>query len=331
MIVYILIILLFTLSFLPKIRNYSRLGIIHNKLKEFKFTNSILLIWILLGFLTRLDFNQMWGCVINFGKVLDYKNIGFLTFSFALILTARFRKNKRTINLLLTIEFGVWLFRYIYYKGGYATGLAGRYPLEIVVLYDSIAITLRLISLKSNNRLLQFRTSWILAISIMLISIKIFIFSMPHDLFWETKRIQKKTESTKSMLTGNWTGTVKYDSIWLDTIAIYRLDTISDEIKNRFEFGADRTRIDSTHKFAFKEMSKTITDMASISIENDMITSPKSPDCKMDFNYFDWGDLIHNDSLYYGSFKIWKLDGDSLIITMTKGFATNYKYKLIRK
>ena len=78
-------------------------------------------------------------------------------------------------------------------------------------------------------------------------------------------------------------------------------------------------------------MSKSILDTASISIENGLIVSPKSPDCKMDFNYYNWGDLIQNDSLHYGDFKIWKLDNDSLIITITKGIGTNFKYKLIRK
>lgn len=323
MIIYILIILLFALSFLPKIRNQYRLRILIDRLHDFKFSNSILLIWIVLGFFTRLDFNQMWGCVINFGKVLDYNNIGFLTLSFTLILTARLRKKKRTINLLLIIELGVWLFRYIYYKGGYATGLTGQHPLEMVVLYDSVAITLRLINLNNNNRRLQFKTNWILVISIMLISIKFFFFPMPHDLFWETKRIQKKTETTKSLLIGNWTGTVEYDSTWFDTIP--------DDLNIFLITGADRTHTDSTHTSALKEMSQVFSDSAKISISHDLIASSKSPDCRMDYWASKFGSLKHNDSTEYGNFRIWKLDQDSLIITITEGFGKDYRYKLKRE
>ena len=331
MIVYILIILFFTLSFLPKIRNHKRLEIINNKLENLKVANSVLLIWIVFGFFTRLDFNQMWGCVIYFGKVLNYNNIGFLTLSFTLILAARFRTNTRTINVLLIIELGVWLFRYIYYKGGYATGLTGRHPLEIVVLYDLVAIILRLINLKSNNRLFQFKTSWILAISILLITIKIFFFSMPHDLFWETKRIQKEIEFTKSKVIGDWSGTVSYESSWYDTLAIYRLDTIPDDLNIFLITGADRTHTDSTHTYALKEMSQSFSDSAIISISHDLIASSKSPDCRMDYWASEFGDLKHNDSTEYGNFRIWQLDPDSLIITITEGFGKDYRYKLKRE
>jgi len=273
----------------------------------------------------------MWGCIINFGKVLDYNNIGFSTLSFTLILAARFRKKKRTINLLLIIELGIWLIKYIYYKGGYATGLTGQYPLDIVVLYDFIAIFIRLMNLENSNRSLKFKTNWILAISILLISIKIFFFSIPHELFWETKRIQKKTEKSKSLLIGNWSGTVEFDSIYLDTIAKYHLDTINEDLKNFFEPGANSILIDSTHKYAFKDMIINVLDTISISIENDMTISLKSSCYKMHFNYYNWGDLIQNDTIYYGDFKIWTLNNDSLIITISKGFGNSFKYKLIRK
>lgn len=330
MIVYILIIILFSLSFFPKIRNHNRLGIINNKLNDFKVTNSILLIWIVFGFLTRFDFNQMWGCVINLGKVLDYNNIGFLTLSFALILTARFIKNKSVINILLLVELGIWLIRYIYYKGGYATGLTGRHPLGIIVLYDSVAIILRLINIKSNSRLKQFKISWILAISIILISIKIFFFSMPHDLFWETKRIQKKTEYTKDLLIGKWTGYVEYDSTWIDTLKIYKLDTISEEQKNTFDFGADMISIDSTHKYVLLNRQKSMLKRTNIEFSSNMIIKTNMINCSMDFYHYNWGDLIQNDSSVYGDFKIRNICQDSLEIILSEGYTNHYKYKLYK-
>ncbi len=331
MIIYVLIILLFALSFLPRIRNFNRFEIINNKLNDFKFTNSILLIWIVLGFFTRLDFSQMMGDIIFGEKIFDYNNIGFSSISFLLILTARLLKNGKGKILIILLELLFWSFKYFYYKGGYAMGLGASYPNDLIVLFDSVALLLRL-RLISNIKQIKILEKWrIYLVVILLVAVKIFIFPFPHDLFWVTKRIQKEIEYTKSIVIGDWSGTVSYDSSWFDTLAIYRLDTIPDDLNIFLITGADRTHTDSTHTYALKEMSQTFSDSAKISIGHNLISSSKSPDCSMDYWAPEFGDLKQNDSTEYGNFRIWKLDQDSLIITITEGFGKNYRYKLKRK
>ena len=104
MIVYVLIILLFGLSFLPKIRNHYRLRILNDKLYDFKFANSILLIWIILGFFSRFDFSQLMGDIIYRENIFDYNNIGFSSISFLLILIARVLKNKKGKTAIVLLE-----------------------------------------------------------------------------------------------------------------------------------------------------------------------------------------------------------------------------------
>lgn len=331
MIVHILIILLFILSFLPKIRNYNRLRTIDNKFRDFKFTNSILLIWIAIGFITRFDFSQMFGCVIYGEKILDYNNIGFASISFTLVLIARLAKRKKTKSTLLTIEMIIWLFRLFYYKGGYATGFTGNYPLDLIVLYDTIALLLRL-RLIDNIKRIRFLRKWrVYLIVIFLVSVKIFVFPVPHDLFWETKRIQNKTNFTKSMLIGDWTGSIQYDSSWYDTLAVYRLDTLPDDFNVFQSTGAYIAHSDSSFKYALKENKRTIYDLAKVSIDSTMIISTEGIDFQIDFQYYNWGHLILYDTLHFGRFTIYSLNNDSLIFTITEGFSNDYKYKLHRK
>jgi hypothetical protein len=273
----------------------------------------------------------MWGCIIDFGELFDYNNIGFFILSFALILIARLINNKKTINVLLIVELGIWLVKFIYYKGGYATGLSGNNPLGIVVFYDSVAIFLRLLNLKNNNNIRPLKTSWVIAIIIILISLKIFFFALPHDLQWETARIEKKIEKNEKLLIGDWSGYVKYDSIWVDTIKTFRLDTIDDNNSNLSEFEADRILTNSTHRYYLKEMKKTISELADIAISNDMLIKTTKAKCKMDFIHWDWGSLLLNDSTEYGHFEILKVDKDSLEIMVTVGYNKDYNYKLKRK
>ena len=328
MIIYVLIIILFTISFLPQIRRIDKLQSVKTKLSNYRTSSLILLIWIIIGFFTRLDFNQMWGCIISFGKVFDYNNIGFLSISFLLILIARLSNNKKANNILLVIEFALWLFRYGYYKGGYATGFTGEYPLNIVVLYDSIAIYLRLQNIKNINNIRLFKTSWIFAIVIILTSIKIFLLPMPHDIYWETKRTEKKIKESKKLLIGNWSGLVEYDSTWVDTLYTYKLDTISDELKDFFEPDADWILIDSLRKYSLKDMSKSIIKNASVKIDDSLIFKSDLINCNMIFNYYNGGDLNKLENTYFGSFIIVKIGNDSLEIIMTKDIMNNYKYKL---
>lgn len=330
MIVYILTILLFTITFLPQIRNNNRFKTVSNKLNDFRFINSFLLIWIIIGFFTRLDFSQMMGDIIGGEKIFDFNNIGFSSISFILILIARFSINARQKTISVLIELIIWLIRFFYYKGGYAMGFAANYPLDLIVLYDTTGIFLRLKIIDNINPLKFLKQCRIYIIVFLFVSLKIFLLPIPHDLFWETKRINKKTEQTKALLIGNWNGIVDYDSTWVDTIATYRLDTITLELKIFFEPGADRIQIDSTHKYALKDMRNLISDSVNISITQNMIITTDRIDCYMDFQYYDWGRLVQKDRVEYGSFKIWNVNKDSLVFTVTEGFNKNYKYKLTK-
>ena len=331
MIIYVLIILIFALSFLPKIRNHNILRILNDKLHDFKIANSILLIWIILGFFTRLDFSRLMGDIVYGEKIFDSNNIGFSSISFLLILTSRLLKNGRGKITIILLEFLFWSFRYFYYKGGYAMGLGASYPNDLIVLYDFIALLLRL-KLIYDLKPIKFLQKWrIFVIVILFITVKIFLFPFPNDMFWVTKRIQQEIEITKSAIIGDWSGIVSYDSSWYDTLAVYSLDTIPDDLNIFLLTGADRTHTDSTHTYALKEMKQSFSDSAKISIIHDLITSFKSPDCRMDYWASEFGGLKLNNSTEYGTFRIWKLDQDSLIITISEGFGKDYKYKLNRE
>jgi len=273
----------------------------------------------------------MMGDIIYGEEIFDYNNIGFSSFSFLLILTARLLNNGRGKIIIILLELFFWSFRYFYYKGGYAIGFSASYPDDLIVFYDFIALFLRLrqINILKPTSVLH---KWKIYVAVILfLTIKIFIFPFPHDLFWVTKRVQKEIEFTKSTVIGDWSGSVSYDSSWYDTLAIYRLDTIPNDLDIFLITGVERTHTDSTHTYALKEMSQIISDSAEISISHDLITSSKSPDCRMDYWASKFGSLKHNNSTEYGTFRIWKLDQDSLIITITEGFGKDYRYKLQRE
>ncbi len=321
MIVYIITLIISLITFVSLYRNSEISQVLESKLGNYKLSVRLLLIWILFGFLTRLDFNQMFGCVIYFGKIFDYNNIGFSLFSFALILSAGLLKNKKTSTILLIVELLFWLFRYFYYKGGYATGLAGSYPLDFVVLYDSIAIFLRLLVLVNLVKT-NFKTPWIILVVVILTSIKIFFFQLPHDLFWEEIKRKNKIEENTGLIKGSWKGVVRYDSLWVDTIRIYRLDTISKEVKEHFDIGANRIVIDSLYKYCLNDRSKNIIDTIDVFIDNELTFHSRLMNYKINFNYPFGGELTKKrDSIISldGNFSIYKLDIDSLVVRMSYG------------
>ncbi|MFZ1530416.1 MAG: hypothetical protein WAT19_16800 [Ferruginibacter sp.] len=117
-----------------------------------------LLVLLAAGFILNLENNEQEGCIVPNEPVFNAKNIFYSLISGILFTAAIISKEKERRLRLLTIELAFWLLKFFYWKGGYAVGIGGI-PLFTVVLYDSAALSLRLLLLNHETGL--FSKTWV--------------------------------------------------------------------------------------------------------------------------------------------------------------------------
>ena len=99
-----------------------------------------------LGFITKLDFTQNWGCLyLDESYLLPYR-AAFTGVSLSLLYIGLKVKNERSKLLITTGELIFWISLLLILKGGYAVGIGGV-PKETILLYDFISLLVRLILL----------------------------------------------------------------------------------------------------------------------------------------------------------------------------------------
>ncbi len=167
-----------------------------------------LLIWIILGFLTRLDYSDRWGCVIGFEPILEPKNIIFSTISFLLILIA-FQIDKHKVKRVLCLtEFLYWIVKLMVFKGGYVVGYGGV-PDATIVLYDLISIVSRLFVIQQVLNIERFKVKNIVITAVLIMAVKISIFITPMNMIYEERLAFRDAEKIRKELVGGWDGIVE--------------------------------------------------------------------------------------------------------------------------
>lgn len=174
-----------------------------NKIIQPPFNYYLLIGMLIIGFFFRLDYSDRFGCIVFKEPVFELRNILFSAISITLVLLSFFAK-KRTIKLtFISFELVFWLYKFFLFKGGYVVGaIATADPL--ISLYDTTTLALRLFII---NSLLKVSINQIypLICTIIIISVKIYIFPLPFSFYVEVRKSELEGEITKNFLTkGEW-------------------------------------------------------------------------------------------------------------------------------
>ena len=158
---------------------------------------------LIVGFLLRLDYSDRFGCIRFAEPIFELKNVLFSAISVTLILLSFFSK-KRTIKFtFISLELLFWTAKLFLFKGGYVVNYFGTADLYIS-LYDTATLALRLFII---NSLLKTNINqiYVLICTIIIMSIKIYIFPLPHSFYVSEREWQIITENTRNFLTkGEW-------------------------------------------------------------------------------------------------------------------------------
>jgi hypothetical protein len=133
-----------------------------------------LILWTLFGFVFMLDNSMAWGCLSGLEETLSIRNITYSGLSILLITTGFFMHNKKGLAILFG-ELVYWTFKLMIAKGGYAVGLGGT-PDENILMFDAVALTLRLLLIQSRCDFGLTRKIYLLPVSFVVMTLKL--------LFW---------------------------------------------------------------------------------------------------------------------------------------------------
>ncbi len=168
----LLIILLLTATLiLIKKYGYSNLFSIIN---QNQITFIALLVWIVFGFFTQLDYNQDWGCIGGSGYIFSNSNMFYSGIALALVNTGFFAQHKHFKIIVLAVELLFWLHKLFLVKGGYVVGFGGV-PSSDVVLFDMMALFLRILLIKQLFKL-PINALFVSIVSFIIMAIKIKFF-----------------------------------------------------------------------------------------------------------------------------------------------------------
>lgn len=151
-----------------------------------------LLLWTIYGFFFFLDNSMAWGCmgaendVLSLGHTIvnlpgqtsetdiiyvDFNNVAYSGLSILLISVSLFL-NARNGVIVLYSELLYWLFKLMIIKGGYVVGISGG-PDPSVVLFDSVALVLRLLLIHSLQNFGLAKKIYTVPLSFMIMTLKI--------------------------------------------------------------------------------------------------------------------------------------------------------------
>jgi hypothetical protein len=131
-----------------------------------------LILWTWFGFVFVLDNSMAWGCLTGTQEVFSFGNIAYSGLSVLFITIGFFSWDKKGLIILFG-ELIYWTAKFMAAKGGYAVGL-GRTPDENILMFDSVALTLRLLLIQSRiDFVLTKKALLLLPVSFLLMTLKI--------------------------------------------------------------------------------------------------------------------------------------------------------------
>ncbi len=130
----------------------------------------VLIGWTLVGFVTTFEHTTSWGCIVFGEPIFSVSNILLSALSLALFITAFYAPKLNTVRLLVSLESGYWLSKFLFYKAGYAVGFGGS-PDPIVMLFDITSIYWRFLLFATLFHSIDrhFRLWWVIAIILILL------------------------------------------------------------------------------------------------------------------------------------------------------------------
>lgn len=131
-----------------------------------------LILWTLFGFVFVLDNSMAWGCIGGPVEILSIENISYSGLSVLLITIGFFSPDKKGLIILLG-ESVYWTIKLMTAKGGYVVGLGGT-PDEEILIFDAVALTLRLLLIQSRINFGVTRKAYLLLpVAFLLMTLKI--------------------------------------------------------------------------------------------------------------------------------------------------------------
>lgn len=131
-----------------------------------------LLCWSIIGFASTLENTTQWGCIKE-DYVFSFRNIVFSSLSLALLCRGFFSYPQRAGLIFIAGELIFWVYKLLFLKGGYVVGIAGTTPEDIVV-YDFIALTLRILLVKQLLPL-PLKSALVLVPAVLIMALKVWL------------------------------------------------------------------------------------------------------------------------------------------------------------
>ncbi|HYV95154.1 MAG TPA: hypothetical protein VE978_25485 [Chitinophagales bacterium] len=136
----------------------------------------LLISWTLLGFFSKLDYTLQQGCVIHSEAIFSWQNMLYTSIALGLLSIGYFISPQNIAIAILSSELLLWLYKLFAVKGGYAVGLGGVTSLDVLV-FDTIALTLRLILIKQVGQI-HISTRFVFTMIFMIMFLKVQFFRL---------------------------------------------------------------------------------------------------------------------------------------------------------
>ena len=147
----------------------------------------LLIIWLIFGLVSGYDFNQTSGDIITLIQIVIPQSFIFTGISIILIIPALIFKKRS--KFLLLFEFSYWIIRFLTLQGGFSMGLIGTGIELNIVMYDLMAIGLRLFILKQYflPQVKKYYSQGIIFLTLILLTSKYLFFPVPLHFFGSNK------------------------------------------------------------------------------------------------------------------------------------------------
>lgn len=173
------------------------------KLIQQPFNYYLLISLLVIGFFSRLDYSDRFGCIVFAEPIFEFKNILFSTISIILVLLSLLIKKREVKLTLIFCELLFWIFKLSFFKGGYVVGVLGTAD-PIISLFDTTTLALRLIIINSLLKT-SINQIYILICTLIVMSMKIHFFPLPHSFYVDQRKFELESKNTKNFLTkGEW-------------------------------------------------------------------------------------------------------------------------------
>jgi len=173
------------------------------KVTQQPFNYYLLIGLLIVGFLFRLDYSDRFGCIGFAEPIFELRNILFSATSIILVVLSFFSKHRMVKLTFVLLELLFWTSKLFLFKGGYVVNILGTAD-PYISLYDTATLALRLFIIKSLLKA-NINQIYVLICIVIIMSIKIYIFPLPHSFYVKEREWQTIAENTRNFLTkGEW-------------------------------------------------------------------------------------------------------------------------------